>query len=1228
MKTISPSQKEITNLTKLFTTGQYVTAEKVCRELLQTDNESLVLLNLLGGILMAQKKPMQALTIFKQILALAPDEAKGYNNQGLALKDVGQLHEAVKSYDRAILLQPDFPQVYNNRANVLKDLGQINEAIINYHKAIQLNNNYLKAYTNLGVALQEIGHLDEALQSYDKAIQLKPDFAELYNNRGNLLKDKGQLEDALINYETAISLKPGYAQAYYNKGLVLEEFDQFNEAVNMYNSAISLNPDYASAYTNLANVQQEIGKVEEAITNYAKATVLKPTSAEIYNNYALALRSIGQEYEAINNYNKAISLKPNFAEVYNNLGNAYKDIGQLEEALNNYDKAIQLKPEHIITYSNRCFLLNYFHNLTQKKIYDEHLKLEKIFEKKIVHNDIVSKSTNERIRVGYISADFKVHSVAYFFEPLLRSHNKKLIDVFCYYDNQTIDDTTKRLIKKSEHWRSVVDMDDFEVIKLIKKDNIDILVDMAGHTGQNRLIVFSYKPAPIQITWLGYPNTTGLSTIDYRFTDDVADPIGESDKLHTEKLIRLENGFLCYQGDDTISNTGLLPCVKKGNITFGSFNNTSKLNKHVIRVWSEILHGVPNSNLILKSKQLIDINLRNQYLKLFEQEGISNNRIKLYARLSNKKDHLKLYNLVDICLDPFPYNGTTTTCEALWMGVPVITMLGNRHSSRVGATIMTHVGLKEFIAKDECEYIDLAVKSVKKLDYIADLRRNLRKKMNNSELCNSYLFARNIEKSYCKMMGELKSYKSKISSVENNSLTIEVKSIKLKIVSNINIIVPDSYKYMTTYVLAEQKDWFEDEMCFIRNFIKPEMNCIDIGANHGVYTLNMAKCLENTGHIWSFEPTKLTYNYLESSIKSNQFENITAINKGLSNKQGKAKLYVSMNSELNSLSKTLSSNQKFEEISLVTIDQCLKKYNWENIDFLKLDAEGEEYKILSKGKKFFSKFSPLVMFELKHGNEVNLSLITNFKSLGYDSYRLIPGQNILVKFDHELPFDRYILNIFCCKKEKAKQLQIDGFIAIDSNKKLYSDIKLIGLYLKKHVLYNYIDHPLAFAKHEGKTAYFSILFDYIMSLQKGIKKQQRLQYLFCALDAVKAIIEKNERQSSHRLSTYSRIAFDAGERAFGITILSVILKQMESDSFVDIDEFFFPASSVYDKIHPDNKVDNWLYSSVIEQYINKHAFSTYFTKTKTLPLFEKLASMEFMTKEMKKRYELVKSCFS
>ena len=566
---------------------------------------------------------------------------------------------------------------------------------------------------------------------------------------GSILQEMGNSVEAIIAFQKSIKLSPNDIESYSNLGATLLALGRFKEAEVILRKATKLNPDFAQSYNNLGIVLKELLLLEEAEIVLKKAIKLNQNFAEAFNNLGLTQHKLGKYKEAEISYKEAIKIKPHDAGAYSNLGNTLQGFIRHEEAKEFFSKAVNLQPMVDKYHHNKNLCLNYSLTWEQSFIYKEHIKFEKYFGGLKVRASLDSKNFNyskKKLNIGYVSGDFRTHSVSYFFEQLLKYHNSNFVKIYCYYNNTLQDETTMRIRSLSDHWRTIYEMPNDDVVDLIKKDNIDILVDLSGHTANNRLLVFAQKPAPIQVSWLGYPNTTGLSAIDYRFTDIIADPEGVADLFHSEKLIRLPNGFQCYKGDNDILLNTNLPLKKNGYITFASFNNFSKMTREVIKVWSKILIAIPNSKLILKSSKLNSD--ADHYLSLFNEEGIDDCRIQYYERLTNKEDHLKLYDKIDVGLDTFCFNGATTTCEALWMGVPVITLSGDRHAGRVGASILTNIGLTEFIAKDIEGYIGQAINIANNGDYLQDIRKNLRKKMLESPLCKGKSFARDIENAY------------------------------------------------------------------------------------------------------------------------------------------------------------------------------------------------------------------------------------------------------------------------------------------------------------------------------------------------------------------------------------------------------------------------------------------------------------------------------------------------
>ena len=710
-----PSHKQLDTLLKYYQDGRYVEAEKLALLITKKFPKHQFAWRALTAIFNRANKIPEALYTVQKSVELNPNDIESYKKLSFILQKLGKLNEAEESYKKILVLKPDSIEVYNY----------------------------------LGVLQHEQGKFTEAEASYRKMIALKPDLAEVYNNLGNTLNEQSKFIEAEESFRKAIALKPAYFEAYYNMGIMLNVQHKFNEAEESYKKTLAIKPDYVEAYNNLGNTLNEQGKFIEAEASFRKAIALKPDYVQAYNNLGITLDEQGKFIEAEASFRKAISLKHDYTEAYSNLGNTLNEQGKLEEAIENYDKAIILKVDYFKAYSNKNFCLNYSSSYSPLYIYKQHLKFEKQFggfKAKSPLSVKIKKKSNERLRIGYVSGDFRAHSVAYFFKPLLQNHNSHVVETFCYYNNNFIDKITNNIMTTCDHWRSIFGITDSEIFKIIRKDKIDILVDLSGHTGKNNLLVFAQKPAPIQVTWLGYPNTTGLSSIDYRFTDIIADPVGEADDLHSEKLLRLPNGFLCFQANEKVLSKSNPPQTHHDYITFGSFNNLSKITSEVIDVWSKILNLIPKSHLILKCRKLK--HNKDYYYELFKNKGIDKDRIQLYEHLPSTSDHLELYNSVDIGLDPFPYNGATTTCEALWMGVPVITLLGDRHVGRVGASILTNVGLKDFIARDIDSYINLAVKMSANTKKLKEIRMTLRRQMQESLLCDARSFAGNVETSY------------------------------------------------------------------------------------------------------------------------------------------------------------------------------------------------------------------------------------------------------------------------------------------------------------------------------------------------------------------------------------------------------------------------------------------------------------------------------------------------
>jgi protein O-GlcNAc transferase len=543
-------------------------------------------------------------------------------------------------------------------------------------------------------------------------------------------------------------------QARYicDRGAILQEKGQLDDAITYYQKALQLNPNHAVAFYNLASAYHKKGQLEKAIIYYQKALQLDQ-NVFAYNNLGTILQEKGELNEAIACYKNALKLNPDYDNAYTNLGSAFLETGQLDEAEACYRSVIQRRPNYLVPFQNLLNTMLYKSRYNIQTAFSEHLKFAKCYAEPlsaaiIPHSN--ERTTNRRLKIGYVSPDFRKHAVAYFIEPVIIAHNREHFEIFCYSNGFLYDEVTKSIQNHTNQWRSIIEMSDEEATELIRKDEIDILIDLAGHTARNRILLFARKPAPIQISWIGYLATTGLSTIDYKITDNFTDPPGEMEYFYTENLIRLPDSFLCFLPDKDSPAIGTLPALSAGYITFGSFNKLIKVTSEVFVLWAKILEKLPESRLILKGKSFHDKATCQYATNMFIQRGIAVERITLQSWDPSPK-HLDAYNEVDIGLDTFPFNGAATTCEAMWMGVPVITLAGTAYHSRVGVSLLSNVGLPELVAKTSDEYVSIAINLAKDLKRLQSLREHLREIMKDSPLCDAKRFTTNLEMCYRKM---------------------------------------------------------------------------------------------------------------------------------------------------------------------------------------------------------------------------------------------------------------------------------------------------------------------------------------------------------------------------------------------------------------------------------------------------------------------------------------------
>lgn len=590
-------------------------------------------------------------------------------------------------------------QMQMKTATALIGRGEFEQATNALRQILSASPNHPEALHTLGMASYQLGRTEQAVALMRQAIAAKPSELSYQVNLGNVLYSVGQLEQSLEQYRQVLRIRHNIPEVYNNAGAVLSDMGRTREAVDCYRKAIALRPLYQDAHVNLGKALVFEGLLSEAISCHRQVVDTCPTSPSAHNN----------------------------------LGTALQANGDLDEAIACHRRALELKPDLFVAHSNLLFAMQYSNTFTPEQVFEEHQRYATRVQSQVPENQLPLTNVpnaGRLLKIGYVSGDFRQHPVAFFVEPILAGHDKSSVEVFCYYSNSVHDAYTGKLASHADHWLNCNKMDDEHLAQHIMSDGIDILVDLSGHTASNRLPVFARKPAPIQITWIGYPGTTGLDAMDYRITDAYLDPPGLTDRYYSEALIRLPVTSMLYQPVPQCPPVNELPALRSGAFVFASLNNLKKINQAVVNLWGRILKALPQAKLMMGN--VTEGAIEQRIVAMFASCGIGSERLLLRDRMP-LIDYLELHHQIDVALDPFPYNGGTITNHSLWMGVPVITMAGKHTVSRMGVGYLASLGLTELIVDSEDEYLQLAIKMAQNLPALNQMRQSLRTKMQNPE---------------------------------------------------------------------------------------------------------------------------------------------------------------------------------------------------------------------------------------------------------------------------------------------------------------------------------------------------------------------------------------------------------------------------------------------------------------------------------------------------------------
>jgi len=686
----------------------------------------------------------------QQATEVDPSDPAAWQLLGRTLKRLGQTEEAERCFRRALQAAPEREEARIELGIMLRARGDLEGAGDQYRAVLKRNPGSFEARVNLANVLADLGHAEEAIEHFHRAIEMRSDAADATVNLGKLLVSLDRLDEAEALLTQAQARFPMDGRVYRELGAVQQARGEWAAAGHLYQRAAGLMQDDLPVHHLMGEVALKLLAYGDAALIYRRCLELDPTDVTAVINLSLSLRVLGTLGEALTMARRAVELKPDEVEAHASVADALAALGRAREADLGYREALKLFPDRILT--NHPLTATYVDTISPEELLERHKEVGAQYYGMVqtIHPHANSKDPDRPLLIGYLSGDLRLHSVTDFLEPILVSHDPASVEVACYHTQPWQDETTEKLKRCSRIWVQAEQMSDDALVQRIRDDGVDILVDLSGHTWGNRLQAIAHKPAPIQVLYLGYPTSSGLPAIDYRISDWYVDPPG-SEALNSETVVRMPHSYYCYRAYPESPDVVPPPAAQRGFITFASFNNLAKVSDTAIALWSEVLRTVPRSRLLFKARGVLDPTCQDGLRARFGACGVDAQQIQFAGWNDVRTGHLSIYNEVDIGLDTYPYNGGTTTCEALWMGVPVVTLAGPTHASRMGASLLTAAGLSELVAGDAASFVRIAATLAQDHDRLARFRFAMRDQLSGSPLMDARSFTRSLEGVYREM---------------------------------------------------------------------------------------------------------------------------------------------------------------------------------------------------------------------------------------------------------------------------------------------------------------------------------------------------------------------------------------------------------------------------------------------------------------------------------------------
>lgn len=724
--------------------GQLSEAERLCRSVLEQQQDAEVL-HLLGVVLFAQRRLDESLSCL-QYLVEQTQHPNYRNTLGGVLLAARRYAEASRCYQALVKQQPQDAVAMHNLALALQGEKRLDEALEAAQHALELLPTFNRVKATLGGIYLALDRLELAKTSLGLAVQVEPHYAPAWQQLGVTLQRLRERKLAIQAFQRAIQEQPNLLEAYCGLAACYVELEQYQEAIPPLQMALQLRPQHLPALLLLVTAYRGLKQITDALNVLQPLAQQYPNSAEVWIEASLCAQVQQHLSQALEYTQQALACDPKSSTAYKEQGLVYLQMGQVEPGLEALQQcfALNINPANCSQY---LFHMNYCSKLSAAELLDAAAMYEQHFPVQAGDFAKHDRDPQRRLRIAYVSPDFRWHSVAYFIQGIFAAHDRKRFELYAYSLSHQQDGMSEFLRQQVHVWRSCAGMNASTLAEQIRQDKIDILVDLAGHTSKNALAAIILRPAPVQMTYLGYPGSTGLKAFDYRLSDQYADPLGNPS---SEAVLHLPHSYFCYRPASSMKHLAVQapPMLSKHKVCFGSFNNHSKITCETLNFWAQVLNAAEDSRLIIKNRSVADMQVQQRVLKQFAEHGIDFKRIQFMPYAVSTEQHLELYHQVDIALDTWPYNGATTTCEALWMGVPVLSLSGERHASRMGLSILHTVGLADWVSDEVLTLVEKVQQVLQAPETLCDLRFALRERLLSSPIGKAHDFTANLERLY------------------------------------------------------------------------------------------------------------------------------------------------------------------------------------------------------------------------------------------------------------------------------------------------------------------------------------------------------------------------------------------------------------------------------------------------------------------------------------------------